>query len=200
MLELQKFLKEHPNDYEELLAEKPYAIKVTEDEELGLSLFKYNQIESDFNIPMVRECRGIILETGTWEIVCHPFHKFGNFGESYVPEIDWNSAEVQEKVDGCISSGELVSTDRGNVPIEIICKNKDDYNVKTYNFISDKEEFCAIEEVSIQDNNNDWYEIELDNRVTIKLTGNHRVWVENLQCYRRVDQLQGGEEVKLLKK
>ena len=102
MLEIQKFLKEHPDNYKELLSEKPYAIKVTEDEKLGLSLFKYNQIDSDFNIPMVRECRGIILETSTWNIVCHPFHKFGNYGESYVPEIDWNSASVMSKIDGSL--------------------------------------------------------------------------------------------------
>jgi hypothetical protein len=34
--------------------------------------------------------------------VCVPFFKFGNFGESYVPEIDWPTARVQEKLDGSI--------------------------------------------------------------------------------------------------
>jgi hypothetical protein len=34
--------------------------------------------------------------------VCVPFFKFGSFGESYVPEIDWSTAQVQEKIDGSI--------------------------------------------------------------------------------------------------
>jgi len=100
MLKLQQFIKDHPQDFRELLIEKPYAIKIVEDEHF--MLFKYSQINSDFTNELVRECRGIILDKVDWSVACHPFHKFGNYGESYVPEIDWKSASTQEKKDGSL--------------------------------------------------------------------------------------------------
>lgn len=99
MLNLQTFIRENEN-WRELISEKPYCIKVTE--KGNLVCFKYSQIDSDFNEPLVRECRGIILEKDTWKVVCYPFNKFFNFGESYADEIDWNSARVLEKVDGSL--------------------------------------------------------------------------------------------------
>lgn len=99
MLNLQTFIHENEN-WRELISEKPYCIKVTEKEDLVC--FKYSQIDSDFNEPLVRECRGIILEKDTWKIVAYAFNKFGNYGESYADEIDWASARVLEKVDGSL--------------------------------------------------------------------------------------------------
>lgn len=65
-------------------------------------MFKYSQIDSDFNLQLVRECRGLILDEDTLEIVSFPFTKFGNYGESYCPEIDWKTARIGEKVDGSL--------------------------------------------------------------------------------------------------
>lgn len=100
MLKLQEFIKENPKDFREKLSEKPYCIKTIEDNHH--ILFKYNQIGSDFNIELVRECRGIILYKEDWSVACFPFSKFGNFGESYAPEIDWSSAKIFEKLDGSL--------------------------------------------------------------------------------------------------
>lgn len=67
-----------------------------------LVLFKYG-IEAPFMNPLVRECRGIILdESRDWAVVSRAFDKFGNDGEGYVPEIDWSAARVQEKLDGSL--------------------------------------------------------------------------------------------------
>lgn len=59
-------------------------------------------IESDFTDPVVQEARGIIIDADVRDVVCWPFRKFGNYGESYADEIDWNTARVQEKIDGSI--------------------------------------------------------------------------------------------------
>ena len=99
MLNLQRFIFAHEN-WRELLAAKPYCIKIVE--EGNLVLFKYSQIDSDFFNPIVQECRGIILEKDTWRVVAYAFRKFGNFGESYVDEIDWESAVVETKEDGSL--------------------------------------------------------------------------------------------------
>lgn len=62
---------------------------------------KYSQIGSDFTNEIVRECRGLIIDK-YYNPVCIPFYKFGNYGENYVPDIDWSVAKVEEKIDGSL--------------------------------------------------------------------------------------------------
>lgn len=79
-------------------------IRVAEETIEGVEyvLFKYG-IKSPWRIDLVRECRGIILDKNTQEIVCHPYHKFGNYGESYVPkDFKWKGAYISEKIDGSL--------------------------------------------------------------------------------------------------
>ena len=99
MLNLQTFIHNNPN-WRELITRPPYCIKVSE--KGNLICFKYSQIDSDFNEPLVRECRGIILEKDTWNVVAYPFNKFFNFGEEYADNIDWESAVVETKEDGSL--------------------------------------------------------------------------------------------------
>lgn len=69
----------------------------------NLVLFKYNQMDSPFSEQIVRECRGIILdENNNWKIVSRAFDKFFNHGEGHAANIDWSTAQVQEKVDGSL--------------------------------------------------------------------------------------------------
>ncbi|GHU70859.1 hypothetical protein FACS1894184_16900 [Clostridia bacterium] len=97
---INSFICEYAN-WEELLSHSPYYIRIKRKD--GYILLKYEQTRSDFTIPVVRECRGLILdETDNYRPVCVPFFKFGNFGEQYVPDIDWPSARVQEKIDGSL--------------------------------------------------------------------------------------------------
>lgn len=90
------------DNWQELLAAEPYCINIKWNGEY--LLLKYNQLASDFNNPIVRECRGSIFRWSgnQWICVCHPFDKFGNYGESYVPELDWKNAIVSEKIDGSL--------------------------------------------------------------------------------------------------
>jgi len=102
-LAIQWFIEQH-SDWEKLLQEKPYCITISRDVVFGkkLIMFKYSQIDSDFKIELVRECRGLVLDEETLEPVCIPFFKFGNYGESYCPKIDWSSCWVGEKLDGSL--------------------------------------------------------------------------------------------------
>jgi hypothetical protein len=108
-MKLVQFMNTEPN-WRKILQAPPYNIKITDsyadDGARHYTIMKYNQLSSDFNEEMVREARGSIFYqepyTGVWECVCHPFEKFGNYGESYVPQIDWETARVQEKVDGSL--------------------------------------------------------------------------------------------------
>jgi hypothetical protein len=81
-----------------------YSIKVTRGERHpSLALLKYNQIESPMAEPIVRECRGLILdESEGWRVASRSFDKFFNHGEGHAAAIDWATARVQEKLDGSL--------------------------------------------------------------------------------------------------
>ena len=100
------FLNEHPNDWKEVLAAKPYCLSISYDRDYWL--FKYSLTESDLSLPICREARGCICrknDNGEWICVCRSLDKFGNWGESYADtaKIDWSAGvDVQQKVDGSI--------------------------------------------------------------------------------------------------
>ena len=137
MLKVLEFIKAHKN-WEELLSQAPYYIKVYRDVmfDHNLVMLKYNQLDSDFNEEIVRECRGLILDEDSLEPVSVPFFKFGNYGESYCPEIDWESAVILEKRDGSlvkvVKLGEdyLISTNgcidafKAMMPDDVFCPYK----------------------------------------------------------------------------
>lgn len=122
----------HEN-WEEELTQEPYYIKIKEDG--PYVMFSYDQIRSDFSYTIVRESRGIIFRKGEWAYpVCHAFDKFGNYGESYAPDIDWATAFVTEKVDGSLikvwwDNGWKVSTNG-----TIDATKAEINNVKVHNF------------------------------------------------------------------
>lgn len=91
-----QYIDSHENWKEDF---KKMGIKVHYDGDLAI--FKYG-IECDFSNPIVQEARGIIIDMVTRDVVCWAYNKIGNYNESYADDIDWNSARVQEKVDGSI--------------------------------------------------------------------------------------------------
>lgn len=91
-----RYAASHPGWREELAAR---GIQIKESSELAI--LNYG-IVCDFSDPMVQEARGIIIDTVRLDVVCWPFRKFGNYGESYADDIDWTTARVQEKIDGSI--------------------------------------------------------------------------------------------------
>jgi len=99
MTKLQKYLNETP-DWVDKLRQPPYNLLIHGRD--NLILFKYVQFASDFSLDLVKECRGIILERNTWEVVCRPFDKFFNFGEKEAFLIKFSNSYVMEKVDGSL--------------------------------------------------------------------------------------------------
>lgn len=91
------FISEHEN-WRDILKDE---YKITVKEEYPFAIFNYG-IDCDFSNPIVQESRGIILDLENLEVVCWPFRKFGNYNESYADKIDWNTARVQDKIDGSI--------------------------------------------------------------------------------------------------
>jgi len=67
-------------------------------------VLNYNQIESPKSDPYVMQCRGIILDKHTFDVMCLPFDRFFNLDEVYNHSnmIDWSKAKCYEKVDGSL--------------------------------------------------------------------------------------------------
>lgn len=81
------------------LTQSPYCLEIKKSG--PYTLYKYDQIKSDFSLPAVRQARGIIIDDNN-RVVCRPFDKFFNYGEQRASDIDWDTARVQEKVDGSL--------------------------------------------------------------------------------------------------
>lgn len=70
---------------------------------LNLVQLKYSQVFSPMHEPIVRECRGLIVdEADGWRVVCRAYDKFFNLGEPNAAAIEWASAVVYDKLDGSL--------------------------------------------------------------------------------------------------
>lgn len=149
-LPLIKFIREN-KDWEVLLTNEPFWLKIGKSEKYPhLSILNYRQWKSDFSNPIVQNARGIILNDRL-EVVCHAFNKFGNHGEAYVKEIDWNTSVVLEKIDGSLmkvwfdkvseqwilSSNQVIDCSR-----TLAAQFLDAADVRTMNEFSEKHELC----------------------------------------------------------
>ena len=102
---------------------------------------------------------------------------------------------VSEKKDGenCLDENTLVETDSGIKTIKEVCESKGQLHVKSYNVDIQKCEMDLVTRKSIQDQCDNWYEIELEDGSKIQVTGDHYIWIPQLNCYRKVSELQGDE-------
>lgn len=79
-----------------------YGIKAKGDTALGVVMLNYNQIASPMEETICQECRALLLETASWNVVSRSFFKFFNHLEPKSHAIDWATARVQEKLDGSL--------------------------------------------------------------------------------------------------
>lgn len=80
-------------------------IRVSTDERFpGLYNLKYGAINVDKANPIVRACRGAVVQKDDdgFSLVAYAFDRFFNLGEAEADEIDWSSASVYEKYDGSL--------------------------------------------------------------------------------------------------
>lgn len=99
MLEVIEFLKN--NSLEEL--KQQFAIKARRHQRYPhIVSLKYSQLDSPKRHPIVRECRGLVLDTRTYSILAYPYKRFFNHGEEGADAIDWSTARCYDKADGSL--------------------------------------------------------------------------------------------------
>lgn len=128
------------------------------------------------------------------------FLKWVNGNISVTPKLDGNSIEVVfyngklvkavTRGNGCLDENSIIETENGEkFTISYIVENKIKCRVKTYNHKLNKIEYNDINNWFVNDNNEDWFEIKLENNKILVLTGNHQVWCNNRQQYIKVKDI-----------
>jgi len=95
-LAIVTYIKAHGLDK----AVKDFQLKVKDYDQKVL--LKYDQIASQMGFEEVQDCRGLILEKGTWKVMSLAFRKFFNSAEGHASKIDWSTAHILEKCDGSL--------------------------------------------------------------------------------------------------
>lgn len=106
---------------------------------LPLVILDYCQINSPKTHPIVKECRGLVLELDTWNVVAKGFDRFFNVGEALevTEKFNWNNFHAKTKEDGSYI---------------MLYHYKDDWYVKTRNSFGDGK---------LQDTNLTWKQLFL---------------------------------------
>lgn len=129
-----------------------------------------------------------ILTTGTLS-KCMTVEAFKEWSDKHPVQY-----HVSAKEDGCLAYETLLETDKGVLPIGKIVEEKIKCNVKAKNLETGEVIFTPIKNYFINENDFDWYELETDDGKKIKVTGNHKVYLPKLRCWRRVEDLEIGDE------
>ncbi len=102
-MQVIEYLQKHSSD--KLTSElgikyRPYNL----DGDTGIAVLNYSQIDSPKTHPIVIECRGLIIDKNTFDIICRPFDRFFNYGEApeTCEDFDITRAIAFEKIDGSL--------------------------------------------------------------------------------------------------
>lgn len=101
---------------------------------------------------------------------------------------------VTQKLHGCVSGDTLVETiEHGLKRIDEIVNNKLKVHVKSLDIDNNKIVYSKVDDFYKKKNHGIWYDIELDNGKTIRITGNNPVWLPREKCYRKVEELNSND-------
>lgn len=130
----------------------------------NLICLNYDQIDSPKTADIVRQCRGIVLDKNTLEIVHYPFFRFFNLDEVLEErqKVNWDNAVATTKIDGSLF-GVFYANNKWN-----ICTRSQigGTNILTIGMIS----FGDLFDMAIKPYTRDEFFAKLDNiyKITIK--------------------------------
>lgn len=102
MPHVRKLIADYPDSWLDKIRDD-YKIPVVQcKDNPHLVSLKYDQISADFTLPIVQECRGMVVNLINNKIMAMPYFKFHNYGDSLANTVDWSTARVQDKVDGSL--------------------------------------------------------------------------------------------------
>jgi hypothetical protein len=130
-----------------------------------------------------------VLNITKWEApipACLSGQVRGNF-PSFLQKTD------QER---CLSEGALVETSLGKMTIKTLCEGELQVLVKSFNVQTGQVEMKRVKGFSIMsETDQDWFCLTTKGGKRLIATGDHRVWCEDIQSYRRMRDIQSGQLV-----
>ena len=102
---------------------------------------------------------------------------------------------LSSKIHGCVDASTIINTSLGKKTIKEIVDNKLNCLIESFDIETNQKVFVPIDNYYLKENDGDWYEIELENGVKLKITGNNPVWLPELACYRKVENLKIGDKI-----
>jgi hypothetical protein len=104
-METSQFIYENRiSNIEELknvFEKEPYNLKIKEDANINNLFVIHNTDKSDFNLKIVNECNGLILDKNSLKIICYTFDKCSNSLE--IPtNIDFNNLYIENAIEGTL--------------------------------------------------------------------------------------------------
>jgi hypothetical protein len=140
-----------------------------------------------------------VEETKVFEFVPFKFVSYSELENTYrTRELDRTVEQgnatgrwrLSEKVHGCLTWNSVVETKEcGFLPIGKIIDEKIKCLIKSYNIDTGEIEWKRVINFSVQEDIGNWYEIETACGKKIQITGNHYVWLPELNCWRQVQDL-----------
>lgn len=102
MLEVQKWLKDNNFSYKKLKSEFGISAKFNDYDDRVI--LNYSQIDSPRQHPIAKECRGLVLNKVTGELIARSFPRFFNLGEyaDFDKEFNFEDCLVCTKEDGSL--------------------------------------------------------------------------------------------------
>ena len=101
---------------------------------------------------------------------------------------------ISVKVHGCVEANTIINTlEYGDLTIKEIVDKKLKCKIKSYDIEKNEIVYVSIDDYYLLKNDGEWYEVELEDGRKLLITGNNPVWMPELNCYRRTDELKIGD-------
>lgn len=96
---------------------------------------------------------------------------------------------------GCVEASTIVNTSEGPKCIKEIVDNKLPVEIEAFDINTNQKVFVPIDNYYTIPDDGEWYELELEDGRKLTITGNNPVWLPELSCYRRTEELKIGDSV-----
>ena len=100
--------------------------------------------------------------------------------------------EVTMKLDGCLEKNTLISVPFGSKKIHEL---KIGDKVLSFNTETNSIEEDNVTGVLVRENMKNWYKITTSDGTEIMATENHRFWMDDLKCYRKLSDVKIGDKI-----
>lgn len=121
--------------------------------------------------------------------------------EDHIHQVDFKTQNwfASHKLDGCLDETTIVEFEDGSCDtIKHVYDEKIDKKIKCYNHNNNQIEYKKIVNymkngIDVNEKQVTWFKVKTKSGREIILTGNHKVFLNNIGCYRRTDELSVGD-------